>query len=226
MFRKILDLTLASMLVTMFGCSDGSIVSTNPDPESISSSTQMDVPSTADVYTFDNPNGPAIGISWLDRKNNSVDFTMETTGLDPYSIATVWIVVFNEPENCSAPACGEDDLFSPGPVVDIMHITGSQADGDGNARFRGRRIEGDNSRSLIEALDLTSPSPGLIDTQKAEIHFVVRTHGQPIAGLAGEMKQTFNAGCLSDGLPADPLIGTPGPNTCTDIQFAVHLPAH
>jgi hypothetical protein len=61
---------------------------------------------------------------------------------------------------------------------------------------------------------------GLMDARKAEIHFVIRSHGPLIPGIIHEQISTFNAGC--GGFP--PELGTPGPNTCEDLQFAVHLP--
>ncbi len=51
---------------------------------------------------------------------------------------------------------------------------------------------------------------------------VVRSHGPRIPGLVGEMRRTFHAGCDYSGLIEEGSYGTAGPNTCTDVHFAVH----
>jgi hypothetical protein len=83
-----------------------------------------------------------------------------------------------------------------------------------------------STRSLFEALG--APAPGLLDPWVAEIHFVIRSHGAIIPGLVSEMISTFNGGCQHPGPgfpePLPPAAGIPGPNTCTDMQFAEHKP--
>jgi hypothetical protein len=180
--------------------------------------------STAPVVTFADPEGDAVGTSQLVRTDNGVSVKLSTTGLEPGTAATLWIIIFNEPDNCTAPECGEDDLFRAEPLPDVMYMGGSVVGGTGGATFAGHRAEGDNSRSLWAVLGVASPSPGLIDARVAEIHLVVRNHGPLIRGLIGEMTSTFNGGCPLDGLPVNQLIGTPGPNTCEDVQFVVHTP--
>lgn len=175
------------------------------------------------VVTFADPMGEAVGESKLVRNANGVSVRLSTGDLEPRSIATLWIVVFNEPGECSPPACGEEDLFEEGPVPDVMYMAGSVVDRNGTATFAGHRAEGDHSKSLWASLGM--PSPGLIDASTAEIHFVVRAHGPRIPGMIGAMLHTFNGGCVLGDFPAgDPVVGPPGPNTCEDVQFAVHMP--
>lgn len=56
----------------------------------------------------------------------------------------------------------------------------------------------------------------LEDPRGAEIHLVLRTHGEAIPGLVGYQLTTFNAGCTT----APPALQ--GPNTCMNLQAAIH----
>jgi len=51
---------------------------------------------------------------------------------------------------------------------------------------------------------------GLTDALGAEVHFVIRTHGSAIPGLVGAQTSTLNGGCP--------------PNTCANVQVALHAP--
>lgn len=159
--------------------------------------------SNSNVYTF--ADMELVGSSNLTRRNNGVSFNIKTTGLDPGSTYTLWMVVFNNPEECGVDGCGGADLGNPNVEGDVLYGAGSLAGGTGKATFAGSRKTGDNSGSLFGP-----DAPGIIDSHKAEIHFVVRTHGEKIPGSIREQIGTFNGGCP--------------PNSCEDIQFAVHLP--
>jgi hypothetical protein len=168
-----------------------------------------------------------MGTSQLVRTDDGVSFRLSTTGLDPGTVHTLWMVIFNNPENCND-GCGLDD-FDPsrGVEVDVVYAAGSVIGGAGGATFAGSRREGEEGGSILgEWLGL--PTPGLLDPREAEIHFIVHSHGALIPELVAEMLRTFNAGCgpiFDPNLPPVPeSLGTHGPNTCTDVQFAAHLP--
>ncbi len=59
-------------------------------------------------------------------------------------------------------------------------------------------------------------------------HIPKQTRGPKIPELTNEMLHSFNAGCgpiFEPSLPPVPEeLGTYGPNTCEDVQFAVHMP--
>lgn len=167
-----------------------------------------------------------VGSSTLNRGANGISFSIETTELEPQTAATIWVVVFNAPQHCATSPCGDPDLFVPNVMADVLYGTGDVIDGSGNTTFVGSRGLQDGTGSLLGALGL--PSPGILDINKAEIHFVVRSHGPLVPGLENEMLETFNGGCQHPGPDfPDPLpteLGAPGPNTCVDVQFAVHQP--
>lgn len=180
--------------------------------------------SISNVYAFEGMN--VVGSSRLTRISNGVSFTLETTDLEPGTVVTLWMVIFNSPENCTD-ECGNDDLANLDANVDVVYSAGRVIGGSGKATYAGHRNESDNSGSIFPAW-LGLPSPGLVDAQNAEIHFVVHSHGPKITELLDEMLHSFNAGCgpiFEPSLPPVPgELGTHGPNTCHDIQFAVHLP--
>jgi hypothetical protein len=221
MKRRIPSPTLCVSLALLAGCGDQEV--TTPEPGAapqFAAAARV----TATVHTF--ADLTTVGTSRLVRNDNGVSVSLSTSRLAAGTAATLWIVVFNHPANCSPPGCGEDDLFAPAVMADVMYTNGKVIGGSGKATFSGLRREGDNGGSVFAALGL--PAPGLIDSRMAEIHFVVRSHGPEIPGMVDEMIHTFNGGCQNPGPPfPDPLppeLGAPGPNTCMDVQFAMHLP--
>ncbi len=121
---------------------------------------------------------------------------------------TNWWVVFNNPDACTAGACDEDDVraFFAGnddPKIGVHFAAGHvarSATWNASASLR----EGDTSGLLFG-------SP-LMDTDAAEVHVVVRSHGNPSSLPPGERDdaiRTFGGGC--------------GDNVCGDPQAAVFL---
>lgn len=180
--------------------------------------------SISNVYTF--ADMTEVGTSNLLRTTNGVSFELSTTQLESNTVVTLWMVIFNVPENC-VDGCDINDLSNAAVETDVVYASGRVIGGSGKATYAGHRNEGDNSGSILPAW-LGLPSPGLIDARKAEIHFIVHSHGPKIPGLVNEMIHSFNAGCgpvFDPTLPDVPEeLGTYGPNTCEDIQFAVHTP--
>ena len=111
---------------------------------------------------------------------------------------------------CARHSCG----FAP-PIFLVV----------GNA-FSLRALAGSNLLKVVAVADplLGAPEYGIEDARGAEIHYVVRTHGPVIPGFEYEMTHTFNGCCQLNGLPDDPRLGPVGPNTCANLQFAMHLP--
>jgi hypothetical protein len=163
--------------------------------------------------------------SRLIRYNNGVTMTLSTSDLIPSDVYSIWWVIFNEPQNCSDGACDLDDLF----LVEDGQIV---LDEVGNRALNWEGIEASNisvqhaagsyndegTINVSASLGLGSVpgivfGPGLLDAQKAEVHLVVRTHGQFQEGAFDDQISTFGGGC-------DPIDTAP----CDDVQFAMHLP--
>ncbi len=176
------------------------------------------------VYQFSD--GAEVEDAWstMTRYENGVIATLHTTNLPANDVVTMWWVVFNEPQNCSD-ACGEDDIFmvdeegelvigQSGPQLNLDQIeaaqiallgaTGTVVDEAGNAHFSAVLSKGDNPNLVF--------GPALLNPLTAEVHLVLRTHGQMSAEALDEQIIMFNGGCASEW-PNEP---------CLDLQFAVH----
>ena len=181
--------------------------------------------SRAPVYRFDDPGGQALGTSLLIRDNNTIYALLRSTLTPGHAITLQW-VLFNAPENCSDGACGEDDLTNPDARVDILFADGkvirpaATASSWRDLYFFASRQVGHTDGSIVPAL-FGTPALGLEDARKTEVHLTLRTHGAVIAEMEHDMISTFAGGC--DGFPE--ALGQPGPNTCADIQFAIHAAA-
>lgn len=203
--------------VALLACSDNTVVSPDGATADLHAVPTSAV-SKAPVVTFADPN-IVIGSSQLLRQPRGVSLQL-SADMEPNTAASIWLVIFNNPAGCTG-ECGEDDLFGDAALPDVVYATGGVSDGSGSLRVQGRYKAGDNSGSLWEIFGF--PAPGLIDARVAEIHAIVRSHGPWIPGRT-DMTTTFNGGCSFDGLPDDPRLGQPGPNTCSDEAFAVYLP--
>ena len=168
-----------------------------------------------DVVTFANP-AHVVGSSRLDRNAGRVNVQFEAGELMAGEATTLWAVVFNNPDACVG-ECDDPDLFeNPDTQADLMYVAGSVANARGEIQFASGIAEGDTSESIMHLFGL--PGWGIIDARTAEIHLVVRSHGQAIAELRHAQTSSFNGGCTGFGAE----FGTPGPNECTDLYFASH----
>lgn len=132
-----------------------------------------------------------------------VDFT--TSGLTPGTVATLWLAIFNFPENCRSNPCTPSDIFNNPNVNGSLLASGGRIVGpDGTANFAAFRGILDATGAFV--------GPGLWDARRAEIHLVVRTHGMASSDPAILQQQlnTFNGGCP--------------PNACSNLQVAIHKP--
>ena len=155
----------------------------------------------------------------LMRNDQNVRLTLNTSELEAGGAYTIWWIIFNNPEYCSD-SCGEDDLppFNPDGYNPAIEPSAAFATG----HVIGNNGKGNFGASLQEGLPKgqTLFGEGLIDSRKAEIHIVVRAHGQPIPGIVNEMIGTYGGGCSEDTGGGPGAVG----NDCADPQFAVFLP--
>lgn len=177
---------------------------------------------SAEVFSFET--AADSGDAWLLRTGHGVTARARVDGLEP-GVYTVWWVVWNNPKACGDDGCTDADFGTPGLDVDIGYATGHVVSGDGEEVFHTHLDEGESLDGFPTEFGFTSGS-GLRDAHRAEIHLVIRSHGEAIPGLVREMSRTFNAGCRYDVFPVQvaPVYGTPGPHVCEDQYFAVLPP--
>jgi hypothetical protein len=175
--------------------------------------------SVSDVWRFSNGAAVEGASSQLVRTDDGVSVSLRTRGLPGGDAVTVWWVIFNHPEKCTAGMaplrCGEADLFNPAVAASVQNAGGHVVGGSGNYALGPHLAEGDTSECAFGAFLCA----GLIDAQEADIHLVVRSHGPALAEFLPGQISSFGVGCanLADfGLP--PM----GPNICTDLQFTAH----
>ncbi|MEO0422803.1 MAG: hypothetical protein AAF184_10735 [Pseudomonadota bacterium] len=158
---------------------------------------------------------------------------------------TMWWVIFNSPDACTfnpggLEQCGSVDVFgqayldsvangSPDPALispnleaglAVIHGTGAVTSPRGNVRLVASLYKSEAG----VALDLAGPSlidpMGLrraLDNPEAEVHLIVRTHGDVQRGDAFAQVANF-----LDPYCSDPNLGYfAGDNLCADVQFAV-----
>jgi len=156
--------------------------------------------------------GAADGASLLTRTRDGVGFTLHTRGLAPNVPYTVWWVAFNNPRRCLVRcACGEADFANPRADIGVFWATGRFSDAHGQAAFSGQAAYG----ALPDGIDQVPFAPDFASPIRrgAEIHFVVRAHGDIVEDGEDQLTQ-FNGGCPPN---PDGVLGG-----CVDVHFAVH----
>lgn len=216
------------MITVLLGCDEATV--TSPDllsQESQASEVAASKAShnTSNVYKFSDMS--VVGSSRLVRHGNSLSMTLKTSDIPAGMAVTVWWVFFNNPENCATSPCGEPDIFDPMVKADVLYAAGHVTGNGNHINFAAQHRASDASGSVMPffnaLLGLNLPSVGLEDVNGAEVHLVVRSHQEALPAYLPDMIRTFNGGCTyPPGTPTD--FGRPGPNTCSDIQFAVHQP--
>ena len=162
---------------------------------------------------------------------------------------TLWWVIFNDPDECSAnpggmEQCGAVDVFgeaflasiasgAPDPSLiapnldaglAVLYATGGITDATGGITLAASiyRSTGGQPLQIPNAGAIADPlglGSGLTN-QDAEIHLVVRDHGRRMRG--GE---TMQISSFLDPYCSDPnLLYFAGENVCADAQFAIFAP--
>lgn len=186
--------------------------------------------SHAPVFAFTDPE-TRIGDSTLQRGADDIKMKLQTDHVTAGDALTVWWMVFNQPDACTPPACGEDDIFVDGDprnplneaqieAADIVaaFATGKVASSKGHARFSAKlaAFEPDGTREII-----FGTGPALKDAAGAEVHLIVRSHGPAVPELLDGQLSSYVGG--SDHFLTPPSVPT-SVGECAEIQFAVHTP--
>lgn len=161
----------------------------------------------------------------LVRMHHGLSMTINTTGLEPGHVYTIWWVIFNHPENCSDGVCGPNDVFlmDDGRFIltddglrqpnmagreltqaSSLRATGNIGYEDGTSVFRAHLPIGDTT----DDMDF---GPALLDSMGSEVHLIIRSHGPIIPELLNEQLMTAWGGC------PDPYDRSP----CQDVQIAI-----
>lgn len=196
---------LGAAVVVLGGCDELDDLLDPPDPEQTT---------TTDVVVIET--GDVVGTSTLVRNDNGVSMSFHTSDLEPGTVATIWWVLFHHPDACEDD-CGADDLSNPAVDGSAFFAAGNVIKEAGEADYWASLPVGLLTVESGEDANQLIAGDGILkDSRGAEIHLVLRTHGEPIPDLVGHQLTTFDAGCTT----APPALE--GPNTCMNLQAAVH----
>ena len=175
--------------------------------------------STADVYS---PKTSEVsGSSTLYRTDNTITATLETTGLIAGHAYTLWVLVFNQPENCGGSPCALSDLKNVPAKAEMLGGSGLVADMNGKGTFSCNIMENDGTSSINDSLGMPIDVGGIWDAQTAEVHLIVRSHGPAISGQVIEQISSYGGGCttfLSPPFSAVPMLE----GECVEILASIH----
>ena len=157
----------------------------------------------------------------LVTNNNGATMKVNTTALTPGHAVTLWLVVVNNPDACATSPCTAADILGNTAVVEAQvtygagHIVGA----NGQATLAAHLQAGAVPDGWYAGQAFTDPTT-------AEVHLVINDHGPKLPAYMPDMIHTYRGGCTDESLPppfpdsakAD---GTPGPNTCRLVQFAI-----
>jgi hypothetical protein len=116
-----------------------------------------------------------LGQSGILRTDRRITFTIRAIGLQRSTVYSIWAFAFNNPDACAASPCSTEDLGNPDTHPSLFRVAAGLSDQSGNATFGGEIARNNQGGRTIFGAGLTIP-------RNAELHFVWRNHGQPIAG--------------------------------------------
>jgi hypothetical protein len=156
--------------------------------------------------------------------DDAVVARVDTNGLSPGHVYTLWFVAINRPSRCATEPCKAPDVLTRTDAVlaDVRWAAGGIADEAGTLDLTANIPAG--------AWDSSWFGNGLTNPRGAEIHLVVNDHGPVIAGREKAMQSSYREGCTDDSLPAPfPATaksdGKAGPNKCALVQDAIFVQA-
>ena len=145
---------------------------------------------------------------------------------------TLWLIIFNNPDECATSPCSESDLGNPAVMPDALYGAGNIVDDSEEASFGFSLKAGDNSGSIADLFFLPTDDGepwGLVDPRGAEVHYVLRLHGPMIPLEMPAQIKTYGGGCVDYAPygympPADESELKLGWGECQDVQAAINLP--
>lgn len=170
---------------------------------------------SSDVFDF-TTGAQLPGSALLVRSNAGVTFTLQQgAGIAANAPVTIWMVIWNNPENCAreggtTPFCSDTDFvqdFDGDPATNVNvaiigPVAGHVVGPNGNGNFAGHLNIGDASGSINGLFGLPFTG-GLIDPFSAEIHLIVHVHPNDLGdGTVANAIHSFDGGC-PDGVGCD-----------------------
>jgi len=159
--------------------------------------------------------------STLIRTSRGATATMNLAEIRPANVFTLWWIVFNNPQACSARPCLPQDLGNPDTGPSFFGAgSGRVSDEFGHVRLEAGIVAG---AGLPEDVDDVFFGEGLTAPLTAEVQLVVRDHGNTVdladdGALEAALSKLLGGGC--------PFVVTDNPDEhdCREPAIAFHLP--
>jgi hypothetical protein len=165
--------------------------------------------STTAVNDLVNGGTVAGASSMITRTDQGVTVSVKTT-VNPGAY-TMWLLIWNNPENCHGNPVAPDLNCVPGPppLFDppscVLYGAGHVVGNNGKLNYTAHRQAWDATDNIGGAC----PN-GLTNPRGADVHAAVRTHGEKIPGMVSAQIHTVGGGC------------GPKLNECSEVQAAEH----
>jgi hypothetical protein len=219
-----IKLCLIAMMLFSISCSDETLNDSIPSSQDLDNFSRSNN-SSSDV--INEITHKIVGTSILHRKKDRITVNFKTTDLTPGYTYTLWWVIWNNPQECAVPgACIDTDFGNAAAVgVDVLYATGLLANNSGIGNFSASLNVDDDSESMNAIFGL--PLAGGLqsgNTNSAEVHLVIRSHGPAIPGMVDDQIGGFFGGCSTFFDPFTEIPDAEG--ECGDIEAAIHSPVN
>ena len=165
--------------------------------------------------------GDTIGFSKIVRMPRGVLSLVFSTDQEIGTATTLWVAVYNTPEACADGLCTTPEAFNPATGADVKTGTGKVIKGP--VTVYTTFTEANDTEGSLGPILLGQPARGITNPLTCQMRLIVKTHGPVIPELLNDQLTTFQGGCKFGFLPQVPELGTPGPNTCAEIQISFFM---
>lgn len=191
------------IIMVLFSCSSEPIIESETSLQSVAGKSAA---KKSTVVVKERPGGFPDGAfleitgasSTLKRNKNGITGNINTNGLITGNAYTFWFVIFGD---------------APGPP-NSTYVAGHIVGGSGKGNFSAH----------ISVGEIFDTGEIFDNPLTAEVHMVIRSHGQAVPGMIPDQIHTFEEGCITI-LPQGP--GRIWPDSdelgrCANIQVAIH----
>ena len=167
-------------------------------------------PTISTVPVNDLVNGGVVAgaSSKITRTDHGITVSVKTT-VDPGAY-TMWLLIWNEPENCMFGIDNPDSGLRCHPAFDapscVVYGAGHVVGKNGKLNYTAHRQIGDTN-GIIGG---NACGAGLTNPRGADVHAAVRSHGEAIPGIIPDQIHTVGGGCGPDAFE------------CLEVQAAPH----
>ena len=143
--------------------------------------------------------------SKITRTDQGITVSVKTT-VDPGAY-TMWLLIWNNPENChgNPAAPGLRCVPGPPPAFDppscVLYGAGHVVGNNGKLNYTAHQ------QAWVPGSGPDCGN-GLMYPRTADVHAAVRSHGEKVPGMVSEQINTFGGGCVT--------------NECYEVQGAAH----